>query len=109
MSQTVDFNWAVKVKDYKKAQDGSITAIIKNGVRIFPLYDSCGKTVELLDWNKKVCGHVKIKKIEIKPLRDITEENAHSCGFKSIHEITIPGKRVYYCRREYNDNHSSIF
>lgn len=97
MAQTVDFNWAIKVKHPNKVKSGEITAIVKNGVRIFPLYESSKKWIDLIDWNKNIIGKVIVQKLIIKSLDDLLDSEANAAGFTSKNDL------VSFLECEYKD------
>lgn len=89
MAQQVEFNWGFKVRDLESVKSGRVKALVKNGVRIFPVLnstpDSC--VCDLLDWDTNVIGTVKAREIKIKQLEDVSEEEARDCGFSGLDEF----------------------
>lgn len=89
MAQQVEFNWGFKVRDLESIKSGRIKALVKSGVRIFPVLNSTPDSSEcdLLDWDRNVIGTVKAREIRIKQLRDVSEEEAGDCGFSGLGEF----------------------
>ncbi|MBW3021786.1 hypothetical protein KY328_02620 [Candidatus Woesearchaeota archaeon] len=80
MAQQLEMNWRIKIKDLTKLD--SIKAIVKSGVRIYPI----GWKLHVLDKNKDYVNGYKalVKRISIKPLDELTEQDAADAGFEDL-------------------------
>ncbi len=91
MSQHLEFNWGLKVKEPEKYEIGKHHWIAKGGYRVFPM----STAIDLLDWNKKKVGRVVVKKIEVKFLELMDQSDADKCGVPS------PSKLGYLLELDY--------
>ena len=91
MSQQLEFNWGLKVREPESYKVGQHYWIAKGGYRVFPM----STTLDLLDWQKKVVGKIRVRKVEIKFQEYIDDEDAKRCGFTRFTELG------YYLEREY--------
>lgn len=94
VSQPIEFNWVLKVKDPVKYTNSGVGAEIKGGYRVFPM----SWQINLVDWSFVKHANVRVTQTQIKRTEDITEEDAIVCGFKNIEMLR------HYLDKEYPDS-----
>ena len=94
MAQALEMNWCIKVKDLSKLS--TIKAIVKSGVRIFPI----GWKLHVLDKDKRdVFGHkAVVKRISIKPIGELTEQDAIDAGNEDL--ASLKQELIEYYKEE---------
>jgi hypothetical protein len=80
VSQPLDFNWVLKVKDPVKHINVGKGTEVKGGYRVFPM----SWQINLVDWNFNIYGSVRVIQTIVKHRNNITQEDALVCGFNDI-------------------------
>lgn len=83
MAQKLEMNWCIKIKELSKLD--SIKAIVKSGVRIFPI----GWKLNLLDKNKDYVPGYKavVKSLSIKHIDELTDQDVIDAAYETLDSL----------------------
>lgn len=91
MSQIVEFNWGLKVKNPKTVINRKYGVEVKGGFRVIPM----GVPVDLIDWRKKTIGKVLITRVIVKRYEDLTIEDLKGSDFEELKDLQEYLKKEY--------------
>ena len=98
MSQIVEFNWGLKVKDPIAVIARKRGVEIKGGFRVIPM----GVSIDLIDWQKNTVGKVSVFQVIVKRYSDLTSDDIKGSDFASLNDAQS------YLKKEYPNENSIV-